>query len=154
MRIIRAGPGHIEQARRIWVQFAEYHQRIDPYYWTVEGADALFGEYLLGRMADPDSMVMVAVDGERLVGYCLAHVHIRAPVFSEAEVGVLSDLAVDEERRGSGAGGMLVEAAMQWLRERGVRRVELRTSAKNDRAIEFYRKHGFWVYDHMMTREL
>ena len=43
---------------------------------------------------------------------------------------------------------------MNWFRSRGVKRVELRTSAKNDQAIEFYQKHGFYVYDHMMTREI
>ena len=42
----------------------------------------------------------------------------------------------------------------QWFREQGVERVELRTSAKNGPSIEFYQKHGFRIYDHMMTREI
>jgi GNAT superfamily N-acetyltransferase len=154
MKVVRAGPPHLHQIRRIWNQFADYHQHIDAYYGTVEGSDILFGEYLLRKMSDGESLVLAAVEGEEMVGYCLAYVKQRSPVFTEGIVGVLSDLAVDEAHRGGGAGGALVEAAMQWLRERGAKRVELRTSARNGAAIEFYGKHGFWVYDHMMTREL
>jgi GNAT superfamily N-acetyltransferase len=97
---------------------------------------------------------LVALDGERLLGYCLCYVQDRAPVFTEKEIGILSDLAVNEADRGAGAGGALVEASIAWFRSRGIKRVELRTSAKNSPAIEFYQRYGFWVYDHMMTREL
>jgi GNAT superfamily N-acetyltransferase len=154
MRIVKAEPSHIDQIRRIWNQFAEYHQKIDAYYGTVKDSDILFGDYLLQRMDDKDSMVLAAVEDGEMIGYCLAYVQQRPPVFTERMVGILSDLAVDETHRGAGAGGALLEAAMQWLRERGAKRVELRTSARNGAAIEFYSGHGFWVYDHMMTREL
>jgi GNAT superfamily N-acetyltransferase len=154
MRIIRAEPSHIEQIMKIWNEFARYHQCIDPYYGTVEGGDIKFGEYIIHEMGQEDSQVLVAMEDNILLGYCLAYVHHRAPVFTESSVGVLSDLAIGEEYRGSGAGGALVEASLTWFRDKGVKRVELRTSAKNGPAIEFYRKHGFFVYDYMMTREI
>lgn len=138
----------------VWKGFVDYHQRIDPYYGTTKGAHLQFGEYMKDRMEREDSQVFVAMDGERLLGYCLCYVQNRAPVFIEKEIGILSDLAVNEADRGVGAGGALVEASFAWFRSRGVERVELRTSAKNDSAIEFYQRYGFWVYDHMMTREL
>jgi len=138
----------------IWKQFMEYHQRIDPYYGTVEGGHLLFGEYIKERMGRDDSLVLVALDGSSTIGYCLCYIQNRPPIFTESQVGVLSDLAVGEEHRGSGAGGALLKAAIVWLQDNGIKRVELRTSAMNDPAIDFYRRHGFWVYDHMMTREI
>jgi ribosomal protein S18 acetylase RimI-like enzyme len=138
----------------VWKEFMEYHQRIDPYYGTVKDGDLKFGDYIVQRMAQDDSLVLAALDGERLIGYCLSYVHDRPSVFTESMVGVLSDLAVRTEIRGGGAGGAMVEASLSWFRERGVKRVELRTSAKNDPAIEFYQKHGFQIYDYMMTREI
>ena len=144
----------MDQIMLVWKQFMEYHQRIDPYYGTVEGGNLRFGEYVRERMGREDSLILVAMDGSRLLGYCLCYIQNRPPIFTEAAIGVLSDLAVSEEHRGSGADGALLEASLSWLREKGIKRVELRTSAKNDPAIEFYRKHGFWVYDHMMTREI
>jgi GNAT superfamily N-acetyltransferase len=138
----------------VWKEFMEYHQCIDPYYGTSEGGHLKFGEYILERMGRDDSLVLVALDGDRVLGYCLCYVQHRPPVFTEMVIGVLSDLAVSEENRGGGVGGALVESSLAWLREKGIKRVELRTSARNDNAIEFYRKHGFWMYDHMMTREI
>lgn len=154
MRIIRGDRSHLEQIMEIWKEFVEYHQRIDPYYGTIKGGEIKFGEYILHRMDQADSQVLVATEEDRLIGYCLCYIQPRAPVFTETMVGVLSDLAVKAEFRGGGAGGALVEESLSWLRSQGIKRVELRTSARNDPAIEFYLKHGFWVYDHMMTREL
>ena len=154
MKIVRADSSHLDQIKEVWREFMEYHQRIDPYYGTVDGGDILFGDYISLRMGQDDSLVLVAVEGEQLLGYCLSYVQQRPPVFTEAAVGVISDLAVKAEQRGGGAGGALVEASLDWLRRHGVKRVELRTSARNDLAIEFYRKHGFRIYDHMMTREI
>jgi GNAT superfamily N-acetyltransferase len=154
MRIIPAEPCHVDQISQLWNEFAEYHQRIDPYYWTVKGGDAKFGEYILSNIGREDTQVLVAVEDELLLGYCLSHIHPRAPLFTETEVGILSDLAVRADRRGQGTGSALIERSLAWFRDRGVKRVELRTSAMNAQAIELYRKHGFWVYDHIMTREI
>ena len=154
LRIIRADASHMDQIMEVWKEFMEYHQLIDAYYGTVEGGQVKFSEYLTGRMSRTDSLVLVAVEGESLLGYCLCYVQPRPPVFTEQAIGILSDLAVREDSRGEGAGGAMVEEAMGWLRSQGITRVELRTSAKNASAIDFYRKHGFWIYDHMMTREI
>lgn len=154
VNIVRADNSQVDQIKEVWGDFMEYHQRIDPYYGTVEGGDLMFGEYILLRMGQDDSRVLVAMEGEQLIGYCLCYVQQRPPIFIESSVGVISDLAVKTEQRGGGAGGALIDAALDWLREQGVKRVELRTSAKNGLAIDFYRKHGFLVYDHMMTREI
>ena len=154
MRVVRGDTSHLDQIMMVWEQFMEYHQRLDPYYGTVESGRHRFGEYVRERMGREDSLILVAMEGRSLLGYCLSYIQNLPPIFTEAAIGVLSNLAVSEEHRGSGAGGALLEASISWLREKGIKRVELRTSAKNDPAIEFYRKHGFWVYDHMMTREI
>jgi GNAT superfamily N-acetyltransferase len=154
MRIIRAEPSHIDQIMQLWTEFAEYHQRMDPYYWTVDGGEVKFGDYMLRSMGQEDTQVLAAMEGEVLLGYCLSHIHPRAPLFTEPSVGILSDLAVRAGHRGMGTGSALIEASLAWFRAHGIKRVELRTSAMNAPAIELYRKHGFWVYDHIMTREI
>jgi GNAT superfamily N-acetyltransferase len=154
LRIIQANASHMDQILEVWKEFMEYHQRIDAYYGTVEGGHVMFGDYIAERMSRADSLVLAAMEGDRLLGYCLCYVHRRPPVFTEQKIGIISDLAVKEDSRGGGAGGALLEESMVWFRSMGARRVELRTSARNEPTIEFYQKHGFWVYDHMMTREL
>jgi hypothetical protein len=55
--ILRADRTHVVQIMEVWKEFMEYHQRIDPYYYTVEGGDLLFGEYIRGRMVQDNSLV-------------------------------------------------------------------------------------------------
>jgi putative acetyltransferase len=45
--------------------------------------------------------------------------------------------------RGAGAGGALLEAAMQWAATAGYRRAVLGVFPDNTRAIAFYERHGF-----------
>jgi GNAT superfamily N-acetyltransferase len=154
MRIFRGDESHVYQIMELWKEFMEYHQRIDPHYDSVDDGHLRFGEYITERMARDDSLVLVAMDGEHLLGYCLSYIHHRPPVFTERSVGVLSDLAVKEGRRKEGVGGALVESSLAWFREKGITRVELRTSAMNAASIDLYQRHGFRIYDHMMTREI
>ena len=154
MKIFRGDESHIDHIMEVWKEFMDYHHSIDPYYDTVEDGHLMFGDYIVGRMARDDSLVLVAMEEEHFFGYCLSYIHHRPPVFKEKSVGIISDLAVSKAHRKEGAGGALLEASLAWFRERGVARVELRTSAMNAPSIEFYLKHGFRIYDHMMTREI
>ena len=154
MKIFRGDESHVHQIMEVWKEFMEYHQRIDPYYDTVEDGHLMFGQYIIERISRDDSLVLVAMEGEYLLGYCLSYIHQRPPVFSEKSVGIVSDLAVRKAHRNEGTGGALIESSLGWFRERGVTRVELRTSALNAPSIEFYQKQGFRIYDHMMTREI
>ena len=154
MKIFRGDESHVDQIMEVWKEFMEYHQRIDPYYDTVEGGHLIFGDYIVERMARDDSLVLVAMGGDHLLGYCLSYIHQRPPPFIEKTVGIISDLAVRKTHRKEGVGGALIESSLAWFREMSVTRVELRTSAMNAPSIEFYQKHGFRIYDHMMTREI
>jgi len=50
---------------------------------------------------------------------------------------------VDDEARGSGAGALLMQAAMDFARAAGFRRVYLTTFAGLDAARRLYERHGF-----------
>jgi GNAT superfamily N-acetyltransferase len=154
VKVLRGNESHIDQIMEVWKEFMEYHQSIDPYYGTVKDGHLKFGEYIIERMAREDSLVLVGMDKEDLLGYCLSFIHLRPPVFTEKSVGIISDLAVRRSHKKEGVGGALVESSLEWFRDRGVTRVELRTSALNYPSIVFYQEHGFRIYDHMMTREV
>ena len=47
----------------------------------------------------------------------------------------------------SGAGTLLILTFEQWLKSRGVRGVHLVTSNHNEKALPFYRKHGYEILD-------
>lgn len=72
---------------------------------------------ILGRItADPQATVLVATDGERIIGY--VHVLTHEAFHADGTIGWVEELMVAPERRDSGAGRALMEAAESWARDR------------------------------------
>jgi ribosomal protein S18 acetylase RimI-like enzyme len=55
----------------------------------------------------------------------------------------LDTLAVDEDLRGQGVGGKLIDLTKQKARENEFNSLSLIVSAENEGAMSVYRKHGF-----------
>jgi len=62
-----------------------------------------------------------------------------------SHTALLSTVAVHPDFQGSGLARIMLEDAIERLRARGVRRVELLAEADNARGLAFYRKLGFEV---------
>ena len=58
-------------------------------------------------------------------------------------VAILEDMVVRPDRRGSGAGSMLLESAIEYARRAGCGRITLLTDASNTSAQRFYGRAGF-----------
>lgn len=63
----------------------------------------------------------------------------------EAHGGRVLVFAVEPETQGQGVGRALLRSLQQAMTLESVRQVELEVRADNQRAIEFYRRHGFQV---------
>ncbi|WP_422087862.1 GNAT family N-acetyltransferase [Variovorax sp.] len=81
----------------------------------------------------------VAVDGDRVVGWCDV-----SPVFghSRAHIGVLG-IALLPEARGQGLGARLLQAAIDKSWARGLTRIALNVRADNLNAKALYERLGF-----------
>jgi RimJ/RimL family protein N-acetyltransferase len=104
--------------------------------------DAIEGE-------GPDALWLLR-DGERTVG-CLG-------LHSTGIPGVASlGMAVLEEHRGRGGGRALVDAALEYARDAGLRKLELEVFPDNGRAIALYLGAGFEIEgyrrDHYVRRD-
>jgi ribosomal protein S18 acetylase RimI-like enzyme len=85
--------------------------------------------------------VIVAVDGEALVGYLI--IGPWTELESARHVRLINGLAVDPERQGEGIGARLLEAGIERGRREGARRLVLRVLSTNDGARRLYERHGF-----------
>jgi ribosomal protein S18 acetylase RimI-like enzyme len=81
----------------------------------------------------------VAVDGERVVGWCDVVPKSHETLRHSGTLG----MGVAASHRGIGVGTALLRATLEGAFARGLTRVELVVRADNEHAIELYRRHGF-----------
>jgi ribosomal protein S18 acetylase RimI-like enzyme len=132
------------------------HYEFDPQRFMDPGTDPAEGyAWFLGKqLKDDDSVIFVAEDGEKVVGYVYAALEPISWKELRDACGFIHDILVEESSRRAGTATALMEAAIQWLRERGAPRVILGTADKNERAQRLFTKLGFRRTMVEMTREL
>jgi GNAT superfamily N-acetyltransferase len=90
--------------------------------------------------ARPDQAILVAVDGERVVGWIHAY---RTQLLYFPPFVEVAGLVVDAARRRAGAGSALLCAVERWAEETGCRQVRLRSRTTRGEAHAFYERLGY-----------
>ena len=106
-------------------------------------------------LAKPDTLLLLAFDGEAAVGYGLAHVMsvdnswIADTWVTGPRIGEIESLSVLPEYRGSGLGSEFLERLEQHLHDIGCDDVILGALPGNTDAIRLYERRGYqptWLY--------
>jgi ribosomal protein S18 acetylase RimI-like enzyme len=84
---------------------------------------------------DTHSTVLVGLDGGRIVA--------SAMVGEDGHRGWVYYVAISPERQRSGLGRVMMQAAEDWLKQRGVWKVQLLVRADNVQATHFYDQLGY-----------
>lgn len=113
-----------------------YEQPSDP---------ALARRFISERLQQDESVIFLAETAGKAVGFTQLF-----PSFSSVgatRVWVLNDLYVDTAARRQGAAQALLQAATEFARADGARRLELETDHSNDSAQALYRRLGWELYE-------
>ena len=156
MTIRLATPADLPALGRLGALLMRAHYEFDPQRFMDPGTDPAEGyAWFLGKqLKDDDSVIFVAEDGEQVVGYVYAALEPISWKELRDACGFIHDILVDESNRRAGTATALMNAATEWLRERGAPRVILGTADKNERAQRLFTKLGFRRTMVEMTREL
>jgi GNAT superfamily N-acetyltransferase len=105
-------------------------------YFGLEAPDMAVFADPEGQIIAPGGEIFFVLEGDRAVGTCALLPH---------GVGVyeLAKMGVDPVVQGRGYGSLLMRAAIEWARQRGVRRLELLSNSVLTPALGLYAKHGF-----------
>jgi ribosomal protein S18 acetylase RimI-like enzyme len=141
---------------RLGALLMQTHYAFDPQRFMSAGSDAAEGyAWFLGRqLKDQDVVIYVAEQDGEVLGYVYAGIEPISWKELRDECGFIHDIVVDERGRRTGTATMLIEKAIDWLRERGMPRVVLGTAEKNAGAQQLFAKLGFRRTMIEMTREL
>ena len=154
--IRQAEPRDLESLGQLGAMLMRTHYAFDPQRFLPAGEDAERGyAWFLGtRLDSPDDRVFLAEEDGRVAGYLWAALEPLSWKELRGPAGFIHDVAVREEARGSGIASRLMQAATDWLRERGAPRVILWSAAPNGDAQRLFRRLGFRETMVEMTLEL
>ena len=156
--IRRGGPEDLDRLEPLWVSVHHRHvesmPELAPYVddattWAVRRA--LYAELL----AKPETVLLLATDGDVLVGYGLAHVMPAEESWAGdtwvtgPRIGEIESLAVLPEHRGRGLGSELLDRLERALADRGVGDLVLGLLPGNAGAARLYERRGYrptWMY--------
>jgi GNAT superfamily N-acetyltransferase len=115
-----ATPADLQRIGRLGALLVEEHYGFDPRRFLAArlGTQEGYASFISTQLEDPDVAVIVAEDKGDVVGYTYAAVEGYDYMALRGPAGVLHDVIVDPRHRGRGAGRLLLEAALEFLRSR------------------------------------
>jgi ribosomal protein S18 acetylase RimI-like enzyme len=151
-----ARPEDLPALGRLGALLLRAHYSYDANRFMAPGSDPEGGyAWFLGtQLRAKDVVVLVAERQGALVGYVYAGLEPESWKELREASGFIHDVVVDDAGRRLGIASALVEAAAEWLRERGAPRVMLWTAEQNHGAQRLFAKLGFRRTMVEMTREL
>ena len=144
IRIIRANEKHIPELGNLWMEFMRFSQNIEAIHEPKDDAIQIFAnEYLRPAMEADNNLVLVAVDGEHVVGYSYSLIPEPSNLVKRKRYGIIHDMFITSQYRRQGIAKMLFNEIVKWLNSNDVRRIELDVMKRNQVASEFWGKLGF-----------
>lgn len=155
IEIVKAEEHHISHIDKLWLEFIRFHQDIDPIFTLSDGAMHGFEEEMVRRlMKSEDGLVLVALDGGRVVGYSLSEIQGPSKGLQRQSYGYVHHVAVTADYRRKGTGEKILGEIMKWFHSRNVDRIELDITTQNQVARSFWEKHGFTDYMRKLYRRI
>ncbi|MFG0249998.1 MAG: GNAT family N-acetyltransferase [Phycisphaeraceae bacterium JB051] len=131
-----------------------YHAEHDPYFAITDNSDQYFVQHLQTHISSRQAKVYVAVIDRQIVGYIMAKIEQRPPIFVHRRFGMISDLAVSADVRRQGIGRLLTEHVLTWFKSRKIDRAELILLAANPLSTRFWEAMDFKLYCARLFREI
>jgi len=155
VEIVRAREHHTSDIGKLWLEFIRFHQDIDLIFTPLDGAVQGFEKEELRRlMKSEDGLVLVALDGERVIGYSLSEIKNPPKGLKRDEYGYVHHMAITTSCRHKGIGEQMLDEIIKWFHTKHVDRIELEVTTKNHNAYSFWEKHGFTDYIRTLYKQI
>ena len=120
---------------------SDYDQVIE--LWTKSLSNKFDNEINTSHLSDPDSITLVSVDNNTITGVASLYIIKKLT----RTLGLIEDVAVNENYRGKGIGKKLVEKLIGLAADKKCDKTVLNSSEQNS---EFYKKIGFEINEIQM----
>ena len=150
----RAEQADLDRIVALWLALTEHHARLEPLFTLRPDAASEAHRLVAAQLRDPDVACFVQAEEGSLTGLCIVRVDRAPPIHAELRRAEITDLFVAPAQRRNGVGRVLLGAALDWARARGIDRVEARVSSENRPGQAFWRASGFGDFMDVLHRRL
>ena len=141
--IVAADPDDIDDVYALWQELLDLHQSHHPIFRCKPDSEQALRNELLLRLKDKDTRIFGYVQQDEWRGMVVASIKKTVPGFRLSHKGYIAETIIKEKFRRQGIGNELVEAAKNWLTDKGADHIELQVSVRNPAAMRFWEKQGF-----------
>ncbi len=154
-KIIKAGERHIPAICRLWWEFMIYSADVDPILAPIDGTVPIFEkEHLRPAMQNENNLVLVALDGKKVVGYSFSLIQDPGKLAKRKKYGCIHDLFVTADYRRRGIGEKMYDEILKWFHAKDIDRVELNVIPGNRAACSFWRKQEYEDFQYTLYRKI
>lgn len=135
------------------VRLKRLNAEFDPLLEVVPDIEQATRKYLEDSMASPTSVLLVAIEGSKVVGMLKGDVEDRI-FYKPKYAGVIKEFYILPEYRRRGIGKRLMIEGIEQLRRKGAEIIMASFPALNEIAINFYKKMGFRPVEYIFAKEV
>jgi ribosomal protein S18 acetylase RimI-like enzyme len=156
---VRIRPGTIEdyaRAREVIAETFAFHQQAVPEFFRATDSPPPTRAAIEELLRDGQGAWLLAEHDGRIVGFVTIQLRPAAhePFFTPEARAVVDSLGILPAWRRRGIGRQLMEAAEEWARQRGARRLMLSVWEFNDNALRLYNSLGYTAFTRRMWKAL
>lgn len=145
----------IEQVATLQIQFTQTHRHFNPDFYNLkDDFSKVWKEYAIKCLTNKDKLFIVAEEKDQIVGYAIATISQRAPVYNISKIGILDAITVDPNHQRKGIASKLLEQCLAWFKENNLEYVEAFIDSKNISSLKLNEKFGFKEYQKRMLLKL
>jgi ribosomal protein S18 acetylase RimI-like enzyme len=142
LRIRRAKKGDLGAVADLIVRTKRLNNEFDPLFAVVTDAKNRAEKHVLGSIGAPDKLLLVAVEGQKVVGVLRAEMRERL-FYEPHREGFITDFYILPEFRRKALGNEMLLQASAELEKLGAQIIVADVPAQNEIANRFYAKRGF-----------
>jgi len=114
--------------------FMEHHVACDERFAVRPGVRETWPGRISAAMDNPEALVLVAAAGSRIVGCAYTFLRPGALDYGPEKVGFLCSVFVDPGSRRQGIARGFLSSSEEWLREKGIRTLEVSWAVRSEEA--------------------
>ena len=144
----------VRELKKLWLCLAHEMYEIEHFIKPSETNSDRWMKFVQEGLASERSLLLVAKNKGRLVGFVFANARRDFPLEASKFVGVVNDVYVLPEFRGKGIGKKLVVKCLKRMKALGMNATSLTVLTENKTAIKLYEKLGFRIHGYTMVKTL